>query len=125
TITVTSINSIFYPRTAGETDDESRRTTPFFHRQMLLLLAAAAAVVALLARPVLNIFGPGFLAGHAALLYLLIAAIFRGANNILTSHLLGRGHPHVKTIVTAVVLVLMALGCGLLIPEFGIKGAAI
>lgn len=125
TITVTSINSIFYPRTAGETDDESRRTTPFFHRQMLLLLAAAAAVVALLARPVLNIFGPGFLAGHAALLYLLIAAIFRGANNILTSHLLGRGHPHVKTIVTAVVLVLMALGCGLLIPVFGIKGAAI
>lgn len=125
TIIVSSVNSIFYPRTTGETDDETRRTTPFFYRQMLLLLLVTAAGVALLARPVLGIFGPGFLAGHAALLYLLTAAVFRGVNGILTSHLLGRGYPHVKTILTSVMLALMALGCWLLIPALGMKGAAI
>ncbi len=120
-----AIVGAFYPHTSGESDEQSLRTTPLVYRQVLMLLVSLSLVVGALSRPVLSLFGPDFVTGQSAMLLLLLAAIFRGVSNILLSHLLGRGFPAIKTLSTAISLVLVALFCPILVPTLGMVGGAL
>ncbi len=120
-----AVQTVFFPKTSGQSEEDAAATTPLYHRQMILVMLAAAAGVALVSHPVLALFGPDFLAGQVPLLILLGMALFRGLIGIISLHILGRGKAYTVTIMTILVLSVAIVLNALLIPRYGAVGAAI
>ena len=120
-----AVNTIFYPKTSSETDADAAVTTPFYYRQALLVQLAGSIGLAIFARPVLSWYGAGFVDGFIPMLILLIAAIGRGLNGILTLHILGRGKSFTKSLAMFSALCVAILLNYFLIPRYGMIGAAI
>ncbi len=120
-----AVQTVFYPKTSSETDADAAVTTPFYYRQALLVQIAGAVGLAMFAHPVLGWYGPGFVSGFVPMLILLIAAIGRGANGILTLHILGRGKSITKSVAMLGALCVAVALNYLLIPSYGMTGAAI
>ncbi len=119
-----AVHTVFYPKTSSESDDDAAVTTPFYYRQALLVQSACALGLAVLARPVLGWYGPGFVSGLVPMLILLLAVIGRGLNGILILHILGRGKAYTKSLAVIGALVVAIVLCYLLIPRYGMTGAA-
>jgi O-antigen/teichoic acid export membrane protein len=120
-----AVQSVLFPKTSGQTDEESRRSTPRYLRQLTLVVVLITALVAAFSYPILSIFGPEFVEGQAALCILLIGIIFVGQNSVLSTHIMGRGKPWLATIGTAMGLAACVILSYILIPGFGIVGAAV
>ncbi len=120
-----AVQTVFYPKTSSESDADAAVTTPFYYRQALLVQIAGAVGLAIFARPVLGWYGPGFVSGFAPMLILLIAAIGRGVNGILTLHILGRGKSITKSVAMLGALCVAVALNYTLIPNYGMIGAAI
>lgn len=93
-----SVQTIFYPKISSLTDNDATLTTTFYYRQMIIVSLLLAGGLALFARPVLGLFGAGFVRGHYPMLILLLAAVLKGINAILMNHILGRGESLGETI---------------------------
>ncbi|MGB5106329.1 MAG: oligosaccharide flippase family protein [Candidatus Zixiibacteriota bacterium] len=120
-----AVHTVFYPKTSSESDADAAITTPFYYRQAIIVLITGALGLAICARPVLGWYGEGFIAGLAPMFILLVAAIIRGLNGILTLHILGRGKSYIKSL-TMFCSLIVAVGVNyLLIPKFGMIGAAL
>ncbi len=120
-----AVQTVFYPKTSSESDADAAVTTPFYYRQALLVQMAGAVGLAIFARPVLGWYGPGFVSGFVPMLILLIAAIGRGVNGILTLHILGRGKSITKSVAMLGALCVAVALNYMLIPNYGMTGAAI
>ncbi len=120
-----AVQTAFYPKTSAESDADAAVTTPFYYRQALLVQLAGSVGLAIFARPVLGWYGPGFVSGFVPMLILLIAAIGRGANGILTLHILGRGKSITKSVAMLGALCVAVTLNYILIPSYGMIGAAI
>ena len=86
---------------------------------------AMAAVVLLLGEPMLTLFGPGFDAGYPLLFLLVIGVVARSAVGPAESLLTMTGNQNVCAFVYAVTLALNIALSVMLIPAFGLWGAAI
>lgn len=125
TVIMTSIQTVFYPRTAAQSDEEARASTPQVYRHMAFVMFGAAVIMAIASRPLLSVFGRGFQSGMIPMLLLLFAMSVKGLNAILMFHILGRGNATVMTIVTSSTLVVSVLFNAILVPRGGMIGAAV
>jgi O-antigen/teichoic acid export membrane protein len=95
-------------------------------RITIVVVAAAAVVLGLLAEPLLVIgFGEEFRGGTATVRLLLVAMVPLTVARILAGDLKGRGRPGLVSAVMAMTLVLTVMFDLLLIPLWGIEGAAL
>lgn len=83
-----------------------------------------AVIVLALGEPLLMLFGPGFEAGFWLLVPLLSGVVLRAAIGPAESLLTMSGHQNACALVFALTLVLNITLCTLLIPRFGLWGAA-
>lgn len=124
TIAFQAVVTIFHPRTSSKTDAEATATTPLYYRGMLFLMLAVGVLTAALSHPLLFLFGPDFLRGQVPMLILIVGLAVSGMNAILITHVLGRGKSHVLTAVTVLTLLTSAALNYVMIPVFGLNGAA-
>lgn len=121
----TAASSMLFPHVAAQPDAARTRTTERTARLTLLAtlgLAIGLGAVSPVALPL--IFGEPYRAGVPALLLLLVAMIPLALSRVLAADLKGRGRPGLVSVGTSVGVVLLLLGDVLLIPRFGIEGAA-
>ena len=95
-------------------------------RATLLVVVALGAAIALLAVPLLGIFfGQEFTAGASALRITMIAMIPLTISRLLSGDMKGRGRAGLVSISAAAALAMTVVGDLILIPAFGIEGAAV
>lgn len=122
-----SIATVQFAKVANlEDDNEARKLTVNY--TWISIAASAAAMVVLLCFPdefFTLVFGKDFTGIHEILIYLSVAIIALSASNLLSHYFSGKGRNHVNFIGSAIGLAVTA-GLGyLLIPDQGLKGAAI
>lgn len=128
-VPVLAFGSVMGPllgRLAAEGDKAAlqRSFTAFARRSSLAMLPIAAGLF-LLREPLLGLFGEAFTAGAAALSILLVgqvAGVLAGSNALLLSML---GHERAVALVSAGCLIAGSVAIALLIPPFGVAGAAV
>jgi O-antigen/teichoic acid export membrane protein len=116
---------VLLPRVAGSSRDSARAMTEFLSRNTVLL-ATAATVVLLLAAPfVIRIaFGEEFADAVPALFWLAPGLITLSVSKILTKYLAGIGRPILNSSASILALAVNAPLLLVLIPRYGINGAA-
>lgn len=123
----TSIASVLFPRVAAQQHTEKARhdasTAARFGLLTSVLIGGVLAVVA----PVLVrlLFGDAFVPSLRALYGLLPGVVVFSLANVLASFTAGKGHPEYGTLAAAVSLPITIGLDLLLIPRFGILGAAV
>jgi O-antigen/teichoic acid export membrane protein len=93
-------------------------------RTVFMFSSAAALGLALLGRPLLSLFGNEFIGGYEVLLILLAGQLVWAATAAAGSVLNMTGHQNVSAAILAVAAVANLILCWLLIPPFGLEGAA-
>jgi len=89
-------------------------------------VAVSAVALALLAGPVLGLaFGPRFTSGTATLQLSLLAMVPLALARILSGDLKGRGRADYVSVANLLAVTLTVIACLILIPPFGIEGAAV
>lgn len=120
--------TVLFPRVAS--DDEARgvavERTAFFSRFALASTLVLGIVLALIADPFLRIvYGAEYVPATLPIWLLLPGIVAFAPVNVLAAHLAGAGRPEFNVVVAAIsVIVTVALDL-VLIPAFGIAGAAV
>lgn len=121
-----SVGVALFPRISAATTAEANRETPVICRQTVLITLVGAAVLAALGRPlIIMLFGEQFAPAFTPFLLLLPGTVFFAIPKVINSDLLGRGHPFISTFSAGISLVATILLDLLLIPRWGINGAAV
>ncbi|MDZ7266142.1 MAG: oligosaccharide flippase family protein [candidate division KSB1 bacterium] len=121
-----TLSVVLLPQASRLSELEARELTSRVCRFTLWLTLLAALLLGLLADHIVTlVFGPAFVPAVPALWLLLPGVVMYALSNLLTSHLVGRGHPRENN--QALALAFFAnLGINLCtIPRFGILGAAL
>lgn len=121
------IGLILYPYVAGESDEKFNYafTSLIVKLSLIVTLTIAAPLWFFGNEIILFIYGDQFKGLHVALNYLLAAMFLEGTGNIIFNHFAGLGRPIFGT-YQFIISISFSLVFGLiLIPEFGLKGAAI
>lgn len=122
---VSSAGIMLFPHVAGSVERDEGQMTASLTRLSLIVVAAASCGLALVAPFVLQVaFGPEFASGAMATRILLVGMVPLTILRVLAGDLKGRGRAGIVSIATAVALVATVGGDLLLIPAFGIEGAA-
>jgi O-antigen/teichoic acid export membrane protein len=121
-----AVATVLLPRLTAAGEEEAARTTPIVCRNTLLASAIAAAALATMAPWLIEgLFGDAFSGAVRPLLWLLPGTVALAGSKILTSYIFSRGRPLINSLITAAALV-VTLACDfVLIPPFGIEGAAV
>jgi O-antigen/teichoic acid export membrane protein len=124
----TAVGFVLFPRVAALVRDDSERAareTAAVLRWNVLLTSAGALVLAVLATPLTRIvYGDAFVPAVTPLRILLVGIVASSFLQVLSSLLLGTGRLRLMILTTAGGFALN-LGCNLvLIPRYGMKGAA-
>lgn len=107
--------------------DKRTRLAPTLRGIRLTLLSTSVIVLGLCLLPpgvLAGVFGPDFGEARPVILLLAPGAIAMAGSIILNSYFAGLGRYHVNTAAAMVGLCVTVPGCWLLIPEWGIEGAA-
>jgi O-antigen/teichoic acid export membrane protein len=100
--------------------------TPRVFRTTLALTALGGMALAVVGRTlIVLIYGEAFATAYGPLLALLPGVVLLGGAKVLTNEIAGRGHPHYNSVASALGLGLTIVLDLLLIPRFGVLGAAI
>ena len=117
--------SLIFPEVARQTDVRNTSLTERAVRATTVLVAVAGLALGLLAEPFLAVaFGQPFAEGSLALRILLIATLPLSIGRILAGDLKGRGRPGTVSVAMGIAAVVTVGLDVLLIPRFGIAGAA-
>jgi O-antigen/teichoic acid export membrane protein len=121
-----SIAFVIFPKASASTPQEMNAFTPRVFRATLGITTAAALVLAVLGKPFIEIvYTSAFSSAYGALLVLLPGVVLLGGGKVLTNEIAGRGYAHYNSINSGVALVITVLLDLLLIPRYGIVGAAL
>jgi len=121
-----SLAKVLFPKSASSRKEELDIFTPRIARVVVTLTLAGAIGLLLFGRYViLVLFGRSWLPAYPALVGLLAGVVFLSLSKILASDLAGRGHPEYSTYGAAVSLVISVVLDFILIPRYGIIGAAV
>lgn len=120
-----SIATVLFPRISSSTSLDANQITPKIARHTLLIIFILSLLLTATANLLIKIlFGQDFLPSIAPLLILLPGIIFFSVSKILTADLAGRGKPQFGTYAAFISLAVNVPLNLLLIPRWGISGAA-
>jgi stage V sporulation protein B len=121
-----SISLVMFPHISGLSRAEADRITPIVTRNTLLMTLIAAIAMFLLGRwIILVVFGPAMLPALLPLWLLLPGIVTLSAGKVISSYLSGIGRPRYGAYLSVPMVVLTVIFDVVLIPRFGIAGAAI
>jgi O-antigen/teichoic acid export membrane protein len=117
---------VLLPRLTGAREEDAARLTPLVCRHTLLISALAAAGLAVVS-PVLveALFGGEFSAAVVPLLWLLPGTVALSGSKILASYIFSQGKPLINSYITLASLAVTLAADFILIPPFGVEGAAV
>jgi O-antigen/teichoic acid export membrane protein len=125
TMLAASIAPVLFPKSAGKSPEEVIHITDRALSVALpLLLLGAAGLVAVGGIVLRSLYGAEFSGGYVALCVLSIEAVFFSVAYVITQPFLALNRPGVITVIQVLSLPLLALAMWLLVPPFGITGAA-
>ncbi len=120
-----AVGLVLAPRVAATVEGEDDDATAAICRATVLLSVAGAVVIAALAPLlVLILFGSAFLPAVVPLWVLLPGVVALGLDKPIASYQLGRGRPQISLYVALIATPITVAAYALLIPTFGIVGAA-
>lgn len=120
-----SVAALIFPQVASQTDPGDTTSTERATRVTLSIVAVSAVALAIVAEPLLTIaFGEAFRGGTVALRLTLLGMVPLALTRILTGDLKGRGRADLASIANLLAVAMTAVFGLLLIPAFGIEGAA-
>lgn len=120
-----SIGTVLFPRVSAIQDVQANQLTPKISRHTLFIVLILSIVSLVLARPLIQLlFGATFLPSAKPLMILLPGIVVLSFAKVLTSDLAGRGRPEFGTLAAFVSLAVNIPMNLLLIPRWGISGAA-
>jgi len=120
-----SMGIILFPRISSIEEAQANKLTPKISRNSLFVVFIMSVILLILARPLIYfLFGPSFLPSVRPLIILLPSIVAFSLVKILASDLAGRGKPEINTLASCVSLAVNIPLNLLLIPRFGIAGAA-
>jgi O-antigen/teichoic acid export membrane protein len=122
-----SIQTVFFPEVTSKTDSESNQITQRVYRSVFLIMVVVGILLAILARPLIHLlYGREFLPSVVPFIILIGGCvIIRGNVGILSTSLAGRGKPEYAAVSNGISLVLNIILNIIMIPRWGILGAAI
>lgn len=121
-----SVGFAIFPRAAASTPETMNRFTPRVFRATLAITVLGAVALALLGRFFIRIvYTAEFLGAYLPMLVLLPGVALLGGGKVLTNEIAGRGYPHYNSANAALALVLTLILDLVLIPRYGIVGAAL
>jgi O-antigen/teichoic acid export membrane protein len=117
---------VIFPKAAASKPEEMNVFTPRVFRITLVLTALAGIGIALLGRPaIILVFSSMFAAAYIPMLVLLPGVVLLGGAKVLTNEIAGRGYPHYNSVNSGLALIITVVLDLLLIPRYGIVGAAL
>jgi len=120
-----SVALVLLPRLTAASDDEVRWMTPVAARNTILVAAAGSAVLAVAAPIVVPaLFGHAYDKSVRALWWLLPGTVALAGSKVLTSYIFSQGRPFVNTMITMASLVVTVGALFVLVPAYGVSGAA-
>lgn len=120
-----SVALVLVPRLTAAEDAEARWMTPVASRNTMLAAAAGSAALAVTAPIVVPaFFGHAYDESVQALWWLLPGTVALTGSKVLTSYIFSQGQPLVNTMITAASLVVTFGALFVLVPAFGVSGAA-
>ncbi len=121
-----SLSFVLRPLIAGLSAGEARAKGVFLYRRVFLINLGAVAALALTGRPlIIHLFGAEFEAAVPAFQILLVGLAAHGADGVLSGYNVGIGRPEFNTYTALAGLAVTLLGTFLLVPPFGLIGAAV
>ena len=123
-----SVGIVLFPRLSELNANESKRKqlTPILSRIVIFMTLIAALILACLASPMVNVFfGESYWQVVPALLILLPGIVAGSGARILANDIAARGRPELNMYFSLIVVTVNIIGNFLLIPRFGLKGAAL
>ncbi|MGD0249182.1 MAG: polysaccharide biosynthesis C-terminal domain-containing protein [Candidatus Limnocylindrales bacterium] len=119
-----AVTTIFMPTVAGSTAEEANAKLGRVSRMTFLVTVACAIALVPVAWLGINIVLPAFVDCLPAFLVLLPAVVSLSLGKVMTSFITGRGRPGPVSVGAAITLVLNLAANVILIPSYGIVGAA-
>jgi len=121
-----AVSFVIFPKASATSPETMNRFTPRVFRGVLGLTALGGLGLVVTGRFLIRIiYTTAFDAAYGAMLALLPGVILLGGAKVLTNEIAGRGYPQYNSISSALGLVLTIILDILLIPRFGILGAAL
>lgn len=122
-----AVSTVLLPKLSQLVDDDSARNrfTPIVTRWVLVLTALSGFVLAVVANwIVIVIFGEQYSEASVVLWVLLPGLVLAAAARVLANDIAARGRPELNMYTALVVVVANVVGNVVLIPSFGLFGAA-
>lgn len=122
-----AVSTVIFPRLAAMAGDEAarRRFTPLVARIVLWITLFGAGLLAAIARPLIEVlFGAEFADASLAVMILLPGVVLAASARVLANDLAARGRVGINLGLAAFALVINTTANLMLIPPFGIAGAA-
>lgn len=122
-----AVSTVILPRLAQLSSDETKRKqlTPLIARWVLLATLIVALMVAAIAMPLVSVlFGPDYLDAVILLWILLPGIVLTSASRVLANDIAARGRPELNMYTSIVVVIVNIVGNLILIPVYGLPGAA-
>ncbi|MDA3876477.1 MAG: flippase [Halothiobacillus sp.] len=123
-----AVSTVLLPRLAQlSSDEESRkRLTPLISRLVLMVTLIGSIALALFSYPlILLMFGSQYMDSVLPVLILLPGIVILGGAKVWANDIAARGRPEINMYVSLVTLVANISGNLILIPQFGLAGAAV
>ncbi len=116
---------VLLPRLTAADDDDVRWMAPVAARNTILVATCGAIALAVAAPWLMSVFFVAAYDDAVPVLWLLLpGTVALTGSKVLTSYIFSRGRPLVNTGVTLVSLVATVVALLVLVPAFGVKGAA-
>lgn len=122
-----AVGTVLLPRLSELSKDEAKRKliTPLISRWIFFLTLLGSVTLAVVARPVIElVFGADYLTALMPLWVLLPGVVAMSVVRILANDLAARGRPELNMYITVPAVIVNLVGNILLIPEYGLVGAA-
>lgn len=121
-----SVTTLLFPRVASTTDELSNDFTPRIFRNMVVIMVVLALVLALIGKIVITyFFGSSFEPAIVPLYIMLPGVACVGASTILGNDLSARGRLEIHSYISGVGLLADVILNVILIPKYGLIGAAL
>jgi O-antigen/teichoic acid export membrane protein len=121
-----SIGIVLFPSLSRYNKETARKTAEQSIRISLLLTVLGCIAICIIARPFVMIgYGERFEPAVKAIYFLLPGMVFLNISKILSKYFSGSGHPEINSFSSFISCIATLILCPLLVPKYGINGAAI
>jgi O-antigen/teichoic acid export membrane protein len=121
-----AVGFVIFPKAASTKPEVMNKFTPRVFRITFALTTLGGLVLIFLGKPVIAfVYSSPFLPAYAPMVALLPGVVLLGGAKVLTNEIAGRGYPHYNSINSGLALVLTVVLDFILIPRYGVLGAAL